>query len=154
MFALSPRTSAYGGTLAVIGALLAAFMAAEPALAQCSSADVGRWVNVKPNDDPAQIDIYFAECGDTVETQTRLGVRVFVRQSSGALYQRPAVGAIRVTDKGTNWIFAKVPTGGYLDKIWMRRVRSNNQESLRVFIRHESLDSKPSASSWHDYRKQ
>jgi hypothetical protein len=37
--------------------------------------------------------------------------------------------------------------------MWMRRVRRDNQDFLRVFIRHESLDSKPSATSWHDYRR-
>jgi hypothetical protein len=138
---------------AFAGALTITAFADGHTVEQCSSADVGRWINLKAGDDPEQIEIYFADCGDTEGSQTRLGTKVFVRQSSGGLYQRPAVSAQRVIDKGIHWIFANVPTGGYVDKMWMRRVRRDNQDFLKVFIRHESLDSKPSATSWHDYRR-
>jgi hypothetical protein len=60
---------------------------------------------------------------------------------------------VYITDKGIKWLFAKVPTGGYLDKMWMRPVRSDNQEVLKIIIKHESLDSKPSATSSYIYRR-
>jgi hypothetical protein len=137
----------------IIAALVATFILSGSALAMCSLPDVGRWVNVKPGGDPEQIEIYFTECGDTEGSETRLGAKVFVRQSSGGLYQRPPVSVAFITDKGTEWMLAKVPTGGYLDKIWMRRVRVGNQEFLRVLIKHQSLDSKPSATSSYTYRR-
>jgi hypothetical protein len=144
------------GTNRVIAATLFAFVAfvafSSPALAQCSSPDAGRWAKV--GEDPEQIEIYFAECGDTAEGRTRMGVKVFVRQSSGGLYQRPPVAAVYVVDKGTRWLFAKVATGGYVDKMWMRVVRGRgNQEVLKVGIKHESLDAKPSVSEWAEYHK-
>ena len=42
---------------------------------------------------------------------------------------------------------------GYVDNVFMRRIRRGNEIFLKVFIRHASLDSKPSASSWHEYRR-
>ena len=137
----------------VLGILLASLLFVAPALAQCSSPDVGRWINTKAGGDPEQIEIYFAECGDTAGSTTRIGVKVFVRQSTGGLYQRPAVKASTVVDKNIRYLFAKVPTGGYVDKMWMRRIRRNNQEFLKVQIKHESLDSKPSATSSFEYRR-
>jgi hypothetical protein len=132
-----------------VGAVLVCATFSSAALAQCSSPIVGRWTNLKANADPGVIDIFFAECGDTSNTETRFGTRVWVKQSSGQWFGRPSVAGHFVTDKGKRWLFARVPTGGYLDKMWMR----NNGANLRVFIFHESLDSKPSAQSWHDYKK-
>jgi hypothetical protein len=144
-----------GARAAIVGAvaILIAVTFSRPVLAQCSSPETGRWINTAQGGDPEQIEIYFAQCGDTAGSVTRMGVKVFVRQSSGGLYQRPPVHLSTVTDKNIDWLFAKVPTGGYVDKMWMRRIRRNNQVFLKVFIRHESLDSKPSATSWHEYRK-
>jgi hypothetical protein len=151
MFTLSRHPHA---SRAILGSLFAIAAFSGQASAQCSSPDVGRWVSVKPGGDPEQIDIYFAECGDTAGSQTRMGVKVFVRQSSGGLYQRPPVSAVYVVDKGTRWLLAKIPTGGYVDKMWMRVVRGReNQQFLKVAIKHESLDSKPSVSEWAEYRK-
>jgi hypothetical protein len=137
---------------AIAGALFVSAALSGDALAQCSSPETGRWV--KPGGDPEQIEVYFAECGDTAGAQTRMGVKVFVRQSSGSLYQRAPVKASYVVDKGTRWLLAKVPTGGYVDKMWMRVVHGrDNQTILKVFVKHESLDSKPSASEWAEYRR-
>jgi hypothetical protein len=139
---------------ALAGAAFALLAFSGPAFAQCSSPDAGRWVSTKPGGDPEQIEVYFASCGDTAGAETRMGVKVFVRQSSGGLYQRAPVRAGYVVDKGTRWLLAKVPTGGYVDKMWMRVVNGrDNQSVLKVFIKHESLDSKPSASEWAEYRK-
>jgi hypothetical protein len=139
---------------AIAGAVLALVAFSGHALAQCSSPDAGRWVSTKPGGDPEQIEVYFASCGDTAGADTQMGVKVFVRQSSGGLYQRAPVRASYVVDKGTRWLLAKIPTGGYVDKMWMRVVRGrDNQAVLKVFIRHESLDSKPSASEWAEYRR-
>ncbi|MEP6918533.1 MAG: hypothetical protein ABJC89_23025 [Acidobacteriota bacterium] len=137
---------------AVAGALFAVLALSGPALAQCSSPDAGRWV--KAGGDPEQIEVYFASCGDTAGAETHMGVKVFVRQSSGGLYQRTPVKAVYVVDKNTRWLLAKVPTGGYVDKMWMRVVSGrDHQNVLKVFIKHESLDSKPSASEWAEYRR-
>jgi hypothetical protein len=141
---------------AALATAAAAFLwlgAAAPALAQCSSPDAGRWINTKPGGDPEQLEVYFAQCGGDTDGPSQLGLKAFVRQSSGNLHQRRPVEAHYVTDKGVRWLFAKVPTGGYVDNIWMRRVRVNGQVTLKVFIRHESLDSKPSAEDWYYYRK-
>jgi len=146
------RMSARGAIVGAV-AILVTVTFGRPALAQCSSPDAGRWINTAHGGDPEQIEIYFAQCGDTAGTVTRMGVKVFVRQSSGGLYQRPPVNLSNVTDKNVRWLFAKVPTGGYVDKMWMRRIRKDNQEYLRVFIKHESLDSKPSATDWYEYRR-
>jgi hypothetical protein len=98
------------------------FAIAAPAAAQCSSPYVGRWFAQSAGGDPEQIEVYFAACGDT-GGPTRIGVKVFVRQSSGALYQRAPVNGSHVVDKGRNYLCAKVPTGGYVDKMWMNRTR-------------------------------
>lgn len=153
LFARSHHLPAHRAIVVIVGAVLATFILSGPARAQCSSADVARWVNLKPGGDPEQIEIYFAECGDTAGSVTRLGVKVFVRQSSGGLYQRPPVSARYITDKGTRWLLAKVSTGGYVDEIFMRRVRRTDQEVLKVGVRHKSLDSKPSSVDWYEYRR-
>jgi hypothetical protein len=138
---------------AIAAALFALLAFTADAFAQCSSPETGRWVNTKPGGDPEQIEVYFAECGDTAGSETRMAVKAFVRQSSGGLYQRAPVKASYVVEKGTRWLLAKVPTGGYVDKMWMRVVHRDNQTILKVFIKHESLDSKPSASEWAEYRR-
>jgi hypothetical protein len=81
------------------------------------------------------------------QTETRYGLKVFVKQSSGSLYQRPKVRAIYRTSNGKRWLYAKVPTGGYVDHVWMRPAVVNGQTQLYVYIKHQSLDSKPSAES-------
>ncbi|MEO8004710.1 MAG: hypothetical protein ABI771_07380 [Betaproteobacteria bacterium] len=123
--------------------LAAALCAAPP--------ESGRWQNMDDAGDPYRIVITLDDCGDQVlngqQTQSRLGLRAWVKQSSGQLYGRPKVQARYVVDKGKRWLFAKVPTGGYVDNIWARRDDRGGAKQLYVFIRHKSLDSKPDAES-------
>lgn len=91
------------------------------------------------------------DCGDQVlngvQTKTRYAVKVSVKQSSGALYQRPQVEGQYRTSKGKGWIFVKVPTGGYVDNMWMRAETVSGKTQLYVYILHKSLDRKPDATS-------
>ena len=75
------------------------------------------------------------------------GVTVFVKQSSGNLYQRPRALAVYRKSNGNQWLYAKVPTGGYVDHIWLRPANETSPTQLYVYIKHESLDSKPDAES-------
>jgi len=125
--------------------------AAQPAWAVCSDPLARMWENVKGpmNSDaqPGRIDVRFTACGDT-GGPTALGVRQWVYSSSG-WYGRPTVEARTARDRrGRTWLRADVPTGGYVDQMWLRR----NGNNMRVWIYHKSLDSKPSAESWHDYK--
>ena len=89
-----PENTQVGADVRVIARTLfpiAAFSG--QALAQFSSPEAGRWYTAKPGV-PEQIEIYFAQCGDTQDSETRMDVKV-----------------------------------------------------------HESLDSKPSASEWAEYRR-
>ena len=136
----------------VIGAslLATAFLLSTPAQALCSSPLVGRWGNPQPTGDPGVIDVSFISCGDTnTQPNTSFGVKAWVKQSSGSWYGRPRVKAAFITSQGKRWLLAKVPTGGYVDQMYMR----NENGSLRVFIRHKSLDSKPDATSWYTYSR-
>jgi len=123
-------------------------------------AEGGRWRNVDAAaTDPAFIDVRMTGCGDQVlngeQTSTNYKLRVWVRQSSGNFYGRPSVAAGYRTWKGERWMVGRVSTGGYLDHVWMRAVQNNGQRQLHVLIKHESLDSKPSATSehWFKYEK-
>ena len=111
----------------------------------------GRWWNKNPAGDPISLEVTLDSCGDQVlngeQTQTRYGLKVFVKQSNGSLYQRPKVAATYRTSIGKQWLYAKVPTGGYLDHLWLRTDTVNGQTQLYAYIKHESLDSKPSAES-------
>jgi hypothetical protein len=113
----------------------------------------GRWWNKNALGEPISLEVSLDQCGDQVlngvQTDTTYGLRAFVKQSSGALYQRPKVKAIYRTSNGKRWLYAKVPTGGYVDHVWMRPSNENGQSQLYVYIKHESLDSKPSAESKH-----
>lgn len=111
----------------------------------------GRWWNKNALGDPISLEVSLDQCGDQVlngvQTSTTYGLKVFVRQSNGSLYQRPKVQASYRTSSGKRWLYAKVPTGGYLDHVWVRPSDGNPQNELYVYIKHESLDSKPSAES-------
>jgi hypothetical protein len=113
----------------------------------------GRWWNKNAMGDPISVEVSLDQCGDQVlngqQTETTYGLKVFVRQSSGALYQRPKVRAIYRSSNGKRWLYAKVPTGGYMDHVWLRPSNENGQSQLYVYIKHESLDSKPDAESRH-----
>jgi hypothetical protein len=111
----------------------------------------GRWWNKDASGDPISIEVRLDDCGDQVlngqQTKTRYSLRVFVKQSSGQLYQRPKVDASYRVSKGIRWLYARVPTGGYVDNMWLRTQVLNGRKQLQVFILHESLDSKPNAKS-------
>jgi hypothetical protein len=126
--------------------------------ALCASpAEAGRWRNIEPKEtDPAFLDVRMTSCGDQVlngqQTETAYKLRVWIRQSSGQFYGRPSVAASYKTWKGQRWMMGRVPTGGYIDNVWMRSVQNNGQRQLHVLIRHESLDSKPSSTTEHWFR--
>lgn len=138
----------------VRAAIIGGFWLLCPGLASalCASPDEGgRWWNVNPAGDPISVEVTLDSCGDQVlngqQTETRYGVKVFVKQSNGNLYQRPKVSATYRTSNGNQWLFAKVPTGGYVDHVWLRTEVRNGEKRLYAYIKHESLDSKPSAES-------
>ena len=114
-------------------------------------AEGGRWWNKNPAGDPISVEVTLDQCGDQVlngqQTSTTYGLKVFVKQSNGNLYQRPKVKATYRTSDGKRWLYAKVPTGGYVDHVWLRTYPVNGQTQLYVYVKHESLDSKPSAES-------
>ena len=120
--------------------------------AMCASPkENGRWHNVDPKIDLAYIDVKMIDCGDQVlngeQTQTRYTMRAWVRQSSGKFYGRPSVAANYRAWKGQQWLYGRIPTGGYQDHMWLHAEEKDGQPHLHVRIKHESLDSKPSASS-------
>lgn len=136
---------------------MSAALAAAPAWPICASPnEMGRWRNMAEGGDPAVLDLKMTECGDQVlngeQTETRYKMRVWVRQSGGNYYGRPSVRANVRTWKGQKWFVGRVPTGGYVDNVWARVERQGGERRLHVLIRHESLDSKPSASSEHWFR--
>lgn len=130
------------------------------ATAMCvSPKEGGRWWNTDPKGDPISLEVTLDECGDQVlngvKTETSYGVKVFVKQSNGNLYQRPKAKAkFKKSRDGKTWLGASVPTGGYVDHIWLRRNDVNGQERLYVYIKHESLDNKPSAESRYWFSRQ
>ena len=119
----------------------------------------GRWRNLDPTGDPAFLDVRMTGCGDQVlngkQTSTNYNLKVWVRQSSGQFYGRPTVAADYRTWKGQRWMVGRVPTGGYVDNVWMRQVQTDGKRQLHVLIKHESLDSKPSSTTehWFKYEK-
>lgn len=141
----------------VIALLGAAVMCPHVADALCSSPpEGGRWRNVDAKGDPAVIDVKMTQCGDQVlngvQTETAYSLRVWVLQSSGKYYGRPSVSAAHKTWKNQSWMVGRVPTGGYVDNVWMQTVTTDGQRRLHVLIKHESLDSKPSSTSEHWFR--
>jgi len=57
------------------------------------------------------------------------------------------VNAVWRQSKGKEWLQGNVSTGGYQDQMWLRVEQHDGKSELYVFIRHQSLDSKPSAHS-------
>lgn len=111
----------------------------------------GRWRNADAKGSPAFIDIKMVNCGDQVlngqQTQTSYSMRCWVRQSNGQFYGRPTVKATYRSWNGKQWLVGKVPTGGYVDWVWARAEMRDGKNQMQVLIKHESLDSKPSAQS-------
>jgi len=114
----------------------------------------GRWRNLANNDDPAFIDVkMLGGCGDQVlngestGSSTRYTLRVWVRQSSGQFFGRPSVKAAYRSWNGKRWLQGNVPTGGYVDQMWLHAEDRDGRPQLHVVIKHQSLDSKPSSQS-------
>jgi hypothetical protein len=127
------------------------------AQALCASPpEAGRWRNIDPKGEHAVIDLRMADCGDQVlngqQTESSYRLQVWVLQSSGKLYGRPPVPARYQSWKGQQWLVGRVPTGGYLDHVWANAEQHDGERRLHVLIKHESLDSKPSAQSEHWFR--
>jgi hypothetical protein len=122
-----------------------------PVKAQCSDPLIGKWTDRGgPGREPASFDIYFTGCGDTPSESTSYGVRVWAWRSDGTWYGRPPVrGEYRQATDGQTWFRADVPTGGYLEQLFIRQVGPR----LRVFIRWKSLDSKPDATEKRTFSK-
>ena len=128
------------------------------ARAMCSApAEDGRWRNIDPQGEPAYIDVKMVNCGDQVlngeQTSTSYSLRCWVRQPNGSFHGRPTVKATYHPWKGHQWLVGKVYTGGYQDHVWMLAENRGGQPHLHVLIKHESLDSKPSAQSEHWFRR-
>lgn len=118
--------------------------------------ELGRWRNIASDGSPAVLDLRMDDCGDQVlngvQTQTRYSMRAWVRQDTGKYFGRPPVKAGVRRWKNQDWFVGRVPTGGYVDNIWARVEQKDGKRMLRVLIKHESLDSKPSATSEHWFR--
>lgn len=137
----------------VLAATIALF-GSRQAHALCATAkEEGRWRNLDSDDQPTFIDVRLASCGDQVlngqQTSTTYKMKVWVKQSPGKFYGRPWVSASYRHWNNRQWLVGKVNTGGYMDHVWMDAVTRNGIPHLRVIIKHESLDSKPSSQSEH-----
>src|SRR5215471_925920 len=131
------------------------------ALSQCAAIrEEGRWRNLDNNGEPSFIDVKMTGgCGDQVLNGQSTGgsigytMRVWVKQPTGKFYGRPSVKTFYRTWKGQRWLRGDVPTGGYKDQMWVHAEQHNGQSQLHVFIKHQSLDSKPSSQSEYWYVK-
>jgi len=135
----------FGAALALLGS--------QSVHALCAGVkEEGQWRNLNNQAQPALIYVRM-NCGDQVlngqQTSTTYKVRAWTRQSSGQYYGRPWVDATYHSWNKRQWLVGKVSTGGYLDHMWMDAVERNGVPHLHVIIKHESLDSKPSAQSEH-----
>ena len=131
------------------------------AQAQCiAQKEEGRWHNLDSNGDPEYIDVKtVGGCGDEVAnghatgSASRYRMQAWVKQQNGTFYGRPPVSADYRLWKGAKWLVGKVPTGGYVDGMWLHVEPHDGKEQLHVFIEHQSLDSKPNAQSEYWYAK-
>jgi hypothetical protein len=126
-----------GAVLSIPGAAHA-LCAAQP--------EEGIWRNLSGTD-PYQVEVRGGDC--EVEGSPAFFVTVWVKQSSGALYNRGTFRAdLRHTNDGAKWIVPKpYGVGGYFEHLWLREYNHNGQKYLRVWVYDESLDAKPSATS-------
>jgi len=131
------------------------------ALTQCVGiSEEGRWRNLDNKGEPSYIDIkMMGGCGDEVlngeqtATSTHYSMRVWVKQSTGKFYGRPTVKAVYRLWKGQRWLQGNVSTGGYQDQMWVHAGQRDGRSQLHVFIKHQSLDSKPSSQSEYWFAK-
>lgn len=127
----------------------------QAALTQCAGiSEEGRWRNLDNNGEPSYIDVnVLGGCGDQVlnggqtGSSPRYTMRVWVKQSTGKFYGRPSVKAGYRLWKNQRWLQGNVPVGGYQDQMWMHAEQRDGRSQLHVFIKHQSLDSKPSSQS-------
>ncbi len=144
---------ASAAALALLTASL--FLSANSALAQCAApAEEGRWrnLNMNNNGDPSFIDVKMLGCGDeslngAEPEASHYTMRAWVKQSNGQFFGRPTVNATYRPWNRTKWLYGRIPTGGYVDNMWLQAVEKDGKRQLHVLIKHESLDSKPSATS-------
>jgi hypothetical protein len=148
------RRSSLGAACVIAGSAL--FLPGHSHALCAAPAELGRWRNVAVGGEPLVIDLHIVGCGDQVlngvQTDTAYQLRVWIRQSTGQIYGRPTVKASYRQWKGAQWLVGRVPTGGYVDNLWTRTEDKDGQRLLHVLIKHESLDSKPSATSEHWFR--
>ena len=131
------------------------------AFPQCEGIrEEGRWRNLDPNGEPGYIDVKMVGgCGDQVLNGEQTGssihytMRVWVKQSTGKFFGRPTVKAAYRPWKGQRWLQGNVYTGGYQDQMWLRVEERAGRSQLHVFIKHQSLDSKPSSQSEYWFTK-
>ena len=131
------------------------------ALTQCAGIhEEGRWHNLDNNGEPSFIDVKMVGgCGDEVlngeqtGSSVRYTMRVWVKQSTGQFYGRPTVNAVYRPWKGQQWLQGNVSTGGYQDQMWVHVEQHGALSQLHVFIKHKSLDSKPSSQSEYWFAK-
>ena len=143
--------------LSAMGGILIMALQPSPAVAQCTAlAEDGMWFISNALKSPYRIKIRLFcgdvrlcdENGDCVEPKTGPRVMVSEKQRDGTLYNRPEVWAeYAVSARGTKWLLAEVPTGGYVDHMQMHMVEKDGEKYLHVLILHKSLDSKPDANS-------
>jgi|ERR1700722_17158132 hypothetical protein len=127
----------------------------QAAWTQCAGIqEEGRWRNLDNGGEPSYIDVkMLGGCGDQVLNGEQTGssiryrMRVWVKQSTGQFYGRAPVNAVYRPWKGQKWLHGNVSTGGYQDQMWVHVEDRNGRSQLHVFIRHQSLDSKPSSQS-------
>jgi hypothetical protein len=141
---MSQRKSAAGLLVLALGLILE-----QNARAICAApAEEGRWRNLTNTGEPSLIDVRMLGCNDQGENgRIRYTMRAWVRQSSGQFYGRPTVDAEYRTWNAKRWMYGRIPTGGYVDHMWLRTENRDGQRQLHVLIKHESLDRKPSATS-------
>lgn len=134
---------------AILG-LLVSLLLPEFAHAVCSHSVIGGWQKTGGESGPDFLRIRFSSCGDTPDTITTIAVEPWVWRSDRTWFERPTVQGDFVQDQtGRSWLRADVPTGGYVDEMWIRNDGGN--DALQVYIRHRSLSQNPDAESWNDF---
>jgi len=147
----------------IVTLLIVATAVAFPRVAftQCAGIrEEGRWRNLDNNGEPSYIDIKMVGgCGDQVlngeqtGSSTHYTMRVWVKQSTGKFYGRPTVNAVYRPWKRQQWLQGNVSTGGYQDQMWVHVEERDQRSQLHVFIKHKSLESKPSSQSEYWFAK-
>jgi hypothetical protein len=149
------------GRIGMLLALAAVLAVPHVGSAQCAGiGEEGRWRNLDAGGDPSYIDVRMhGGCGDEVLNGEATGsspsytIRVWVRQSTGGYYGRPSVKAVYRPWNRQRWLQGNVSTGGYQDQMWLHVEERDGRTQLHVFIKHQSLDSKPSSQSEYWYVK-